>query len=163
MSQAVSPEMSMSLPNRFIRRLSARTGLNPTELTRFIKFAIVGAIGMVVDLTVLTFSKEILGLPLTLAVALGFSIAVINNFMLNRFWTFPESRNRPIASQLVQFTVVNLIGLAINEVIVLSLHPFFSSTLQDPFAYLTAKVIAIGVVLFWNYGANRAWTYKGIE
>ena len=82
----------MSLPNRFIRRLSARTGLNPTELTRFIKFAIVGAIGMVVDLTVLTFSKEILGLPLTLAVALGFSIAVINNFALNRFWTFPESR-----------------------------------------------------------------------
>lgn len=163
MSQAVSPELSMSLPNRLIRRLSARTGLNPAELTRFIKFAIVGAIGMVVDLTVLTFSREILGLPLTLAVALGFSIAVINNFTLNRFWTFPESRNRPVASQLVQFTVVNLIGLAINEVIVLGLHPIFSGALDDPFAYLTAKVIAIGVVLFWNYGANRVWTYKGIQ
>lgn len=163
MSQAVSPEISMSLPNRLIRRLSARTGLNPVELTRFVKFAIVGAIGMVVDLTVLTVSREILGLPLTLAVALGFSIAVINNFTLNRFWTFPESRARPIASQLVQFTAVNLIGLAINEVIVLGLHPVFSLPFQDPFAYLAAKIIAIGVVLFWNYGANRIWTYKGIE
>lgn len=163
MPPAASPEISMSLQNRFIRRLSARTGLNQTELTRFIKFAIVGAIGMVVDLTVLTISREILGLPLTLAVALGFSLAVVNNFTLNRFWTFPESRNRPIASQLVQFTVVNLIGLAINEVIVLGLHPIFSGVIQDPFAYLSAKVIAIGVVLFWNYGANRAWTYKGIE
>lgn len=153
----------MSFPNRFIRRLSARTGLNPVELTRFIKFAIVGAIGMVVDLTVLTFSREILGLPLTLAVALGFSIAVVNNFTWNRFWTFPESRKRPIAGQLVQFTVVNLIGLAINEVIVLGLHPLFSTMIHDPFAYLAAKVIAIGVVLFWNYGANRIWTYKGIE
>lgn len=163
MSQAVSPELSMSLPNRVVRRLSARTGVKPVELIRFIKFAIVGAIGMVVDLTVLTFSREILGLPLMLAVALGFSTAVVSNFTWNRFWTFPESRDRPIASQLVQFTVVNLIGLGINEAIVLGLHPIFSGLLQDPFAYLGAKVIAIGVVLFWNYGVNRVWTYKGIE
>ncbi|MCB0255234.1 MAG: GtrA family protein [Anaerolineae bacterium] len=153
----------MSLPNRVVRRVSARTGVKPVELIRFIKFAIVGAIGMVVDLTVLTFSREILGLPLMLAVALGFSTAVVSNFTWNRFWTFPESRDRPIASQLVQFTVVNLIGLGINEAIVLSLHPIFSGLLQDPFAYLGAKVIAIGVVLFWNYGVNRVWTYKGIE
>ncbi|MEZ4767041.1 MAG: GtrA family protein [Caldilineales bacterium] len=143
--------------------MSARTGVNPVELTRFIKFAIVGAVGMVVDLSVLTFSKEVLGLPLTLAVALGFSLAVISNFTWNRFWTFPESRARPVASQLVQFTIINLIGLAINEVIVLGLHPLFSAVLEDPFAYLAAKVIAIGVVLFWNYGANRIWTYKGIQ
>ncbi|MCA9870856.1 MAG: GtrA family protein [Anaerolineae bacterium] len=153
----------MSLPNRVVRRVSARTGVKPVELIRFIKFAIVGAIGMVVDLTVLTFSREILGLPLMLAVALGFSTAVVSNFTWNRFWTFPESRDRPIASQLVQFTVVNLIGLGINEAIVLGLHPIFSGLLQDPFAYLGAKVIAIGVVLFWNYGVNRVWTYKGIE
>ncbi len=63
----------------------------------------------------------------------------------------------------MQFTVVNLIGLAINEAIVLGLHPIFSGVLDDPFAYLIAKVIAIGVVLFWNYGANRVWTYKGIQ
>lgn len=153
----------MSLPNRLVRRVSARTGVNPVELKRFIKFAIVGAIGMVVDLTVLTFSREIVGLPLTLAVALGFSIAVASNFTWNRFWTFPESRDRPVASQLAQFTIINLIGLAINEVIVLGLHPLFSGLVQDPYAYLVAKVIAIGVVLFWNFGANRVWTYKGIE
>jgi putative flippase GtrA len=35
--------------------------------------------------------------------------------------------------------------------------------LVDPPAYLAAKVIAIGVVLFWNYGANRIWTYRGIR
>ena len=154
----------MSLPNRFIRRLSARTGLNPTELTRFIKFAIVGAIGMVVDLTVLTFSKEILGA----AVDTGSGVRVQHrgDQQLHAQSLLDVSRKPqrgPIASQLVQFTVVNLIGLAINEVIVLGLHPIFSGVLNDPFAYLTAKVIAIGVVLFWNYGANRAWTYKGIQ
>lgn len=153
----------MSLPNRLIRRVSARTGVKPLELTRFVKFAIVGAIGMVVDLTVLTLSREVLGLPLMAAVALGFSAAVVSNFNWNRRWTFPESRERPFGPQLMQFTVVNVIGLAINEVIVIGLHPVFSTVLPDPPAYLVAKVIAIGVVLFWNYGANRLWTYKGIE
>ena len=118
---------------------------------------------MGVDLTILTISREILGLPLSLAVALGFTVAVISNFTWNRFWTFPESRQRPITGQLVQFTLVNLVGLGINEIIVLGLYPVFLRLAHDPIAYLAAKVIAIGVVLFWNYGANRIWTYKGIQ
>lgn len=137
--------------------------MSPKEITRFLKFAIVGAIGMVVDLAVLTFTREVLGLSLSVAVGLGFMVAVISNFTWNRLWTFPESRTRPIATQLGQFTVINLIGLALNELIVLGLHPLFGEVLVDPPAYLAAKVIAIGVVLFWNYGANRIWTYRGIR
>ena len=137
--------------------------MSPKEITRFLKFAIVGAIGMVVDLAVLTFGREVLGLSLSLAVGLGFTVAVISNFTWNRLWTFPESRTRPIATQLGQFAVINLIGLALNELIVLGLHPLVGEVLVDPPAYLAAKVIAIGVVLFWNYGANRIWTYRGIR
>jgi len=135
----------------------------PKELIRFLKFATVGAIGMVVDLSVLTGSRELLGLPLSVAVGLGFTTAVISNFTWNRLWTFPESRERPIGSQLIQFFIVNAIGLGINEVVVLGLHPAFSLVLHDPPAYLAAKVIAIGIVLFWNYFANRAWTYREID
>lgn len=137
--------------------------MSPKEITRFLKFAIVGAIGMVVDLAVLTFAREVLGLSLSLAVGLGFMVAVISNFTWNRLWTFPESRTRPIATQLGQFAFINLIGLALNELIVLGLHPLFGEVLVDPPAYLAAKVIAIGVVLFWNYGANRIWTYRDIR
>lgn len=135
----------------------------PKELVRFLKFATVGAIGMVVDLSVLTGTRELLRVPLSVAVGLGFTTAVISNFTWNRLWTFPESRQRPIGSQLVQFFIVNAIGLGINEVVVLGLHPLFSLALHDPPAYLGAKVIAIGIVLFWNYFANRAWTYRGID
>jgi len=39
---------------------------------RFLKFAIVGAIGMVVDLSVLTGARELLRLPLSLFGRLGF-------------------------------------------------------------------------------------------
>lgn len=163
MSQLVNTEAPLSSRHRFINRASSVTGMSPKEITRFLKFAIVGAIGMVVDLAVLTFGREVLGLSLSLAVGLGFTVAVISNFTWNRLWTFPESRTRPIATQLGQFAVINLIGLALNELIVLGLHPLFGEVLVDPPAYLAAKVIAIGVVLFWNYGANRIWTYRGIR
>lgn len=135
----------------------------PREFARFIKFAIVGAIGMVVDLSALTISREVFGLPLSLAVGIGFTLAVISNFTWNRIWTFPESRQRALGGQLLQFFVINAIGLGINELVVLGLHPVFSRVVHDPPAYVAAKVIAIGIVLFWNYFLNRAWTYKGID
>ncbi len=162
MSQLVNSEVTLSSRHRFLQRASTFTGLSPREITRFLKFAIVGAIGMVVDLAVLTFAREVIGLPLSLAEGLGFSVAVLSNFTWNRLWTFPESRQLPLASQLGQFAFINLIGLGLNELIVLGLHPVFSRVVHDPPAYLAAKVIAIGVVLFWNYGANRVWTYRGI-
>jgi putative flippase GtrA len=161
--------MSTELP-RFLDALLRLPGINrlgladrPREFIRFLKFATVGAIGMVVDLTVLTIAREWLGLPLSWAVFLGFTIAVISNFTWNRLWTFPESRERPLGTQLVQFFIINAIGLGINEVVVLGLHPLFSRFLEDPAAYMAAKVIAIGIVLFWNYFVNRKWTYKGIS
>jgi putative flippase GtrA len=163
MSEMLNTEAPTVFWRRLQQRISLSTGMSPKEVSRFIKFAIVGAIGMVVDLTMLTISREVLGLPLSVAVAVGFTVAVISNFTWNRLWTFPESRQRPIAGQLVQFTIVNIIGLGINELIVLGLHPLFLLATHDPLAYLAAKVIAIGVVLFWNYFANRLWTYKGIQ
>ena len=142
-----------------------RFGLDrrPKELVRFLKFATVGAVGMVVDLSTLTLSREVWGLPLELAIGLGFTLAVLSNFTWNRLWTFPESRKRPLSGQLVQFTVVNVVGLGINEAVILGLHPLFLMALSDPPAYLAAKIIAIGIVLFWNYFINRTWTYRGIE
>jgi putative flippase GtrA len=156
----ISPWLAWLLRRPVINRLPLAA--RPKEVERFLKFAVVGIIGMVVDLSVLTLARELLGVSLSLAVGIGFSTAVLSNFTWNRLWTFPESRQRPLATQLVQFIIINVIGLGINEVVVLGLHPVFLHVLNDPPAYLGAKIIAIGIVLFWNYFVNRAWTYKGI-
>ncbi len=161
MSSELPPLIGALLRLPMINRLGFAD--RPREFKRFLKFAIVGAIGMVVDLSVLTASRELLRVSLSLAVGLGFTAAVISNFTWNRLWTFPESRERPLGSQLVQFFVINAIGLGINELVVLGLHPLFSRILPDPPAYLGAKIIAIGIVLFWNYFVNRKWTYRGID
>lgn len=157
-----------------------RARRNPKEFERFCKFAIVGAIGAVVDFTVLNTMKLLfegmslgvgwnLGLgpddiQLVLANAISFSVAVLSNFTWNRLWTFPESRERPLARQLLQFAAVNVLGLAINEVVLLAMNRFvFQLFVGERLSYNLAKAVAIGVVLFWNFGVNRVWTYRGIE
>ncbi len=158
----------------------ARLSENPKELGRFVKFAIVGAIGAVVDFMVLNIMKrlfEAIGLGVGWDVALephqiqliaantiSFSVAVLSNFTWNRLWTFPESRERPIGSQLAQFAVINVFGLVINTVILVVLDQYvFQNLFSERLSYNLAKACAICVVLFWNFGMNRIFTYRGIE
>lgn len=162
-----------TLARQVIAWLSAVTGLSTAELTRFLKFATVGAIGMVVDLTVLNVLYRLVlpalvpglsdGVRLIVANSISFTVAVLSNFTWNRLWTFPESRQRPLGAQLVQFAIVNVIGLAINNLVLWLVFQVTQQILPDPFNYNVAKILAIGVVLFWNYGANRLWTYRGIK
>ncbi|GAB4561424.1 MAG: hypothetical protein Kow0047_08760 [Anaerolineae bacterium] len=132
------------------------------ELTRFIRFATVGAVGMVVDLSILNALIKLAGWALLYANSVSFTVAVLNNFTWNRLWTFPESRSRPIRTQLPQFATVNVIGLAINNLVLLSVYHVIRGLIPDPWNYNLAKMFAIGVVLFWNFSANRLWTYRGL-
>ena len=135
---------------------------NRLELERFLKFSVVGTIGAVVDFSVLNFGIQVLGLYKGIANAISFSVAVMSNFTWNRLWTYPESRERPLGSQLGQFFAVNAVGLMINEAIFLSLDHFVFAP-WGIWGYNISKAIAIGVVLFWNFGINRIWTYKDIR
>ncbi len=149
---------------------------HPKEFSRFIKFSIVGAIGAVIDFGLLNlflhlfrdvFEWNLLAQysingNLLLANTLSVSAAIVSNFVWNRLWTFPESRTRKKRKQLPQFTLVNLVGLLINNVIVVGLDAVLVSFVGEPWSYNIAKAIAIGVVLFWNFGANRLWTYRGL-
>jgi putative flippase GtrA len=153
---------------------------NPKELERFIKFAIVGVIGAMVDFAVLNVMKRVfetmsLGvgwdvamdphqIQLIAANIISFSAAVVSNFTWNRLWTFPESRERPIGGQLVQFSVISVLGLVINTVILVVLDQYvFRGLVSERLSYNLAKAFATGVVLFWNFGMNRMWTYRGIK
>ncbi|MBM3190700.1 MAG: GtrA family protein [Chloroflexi bacterium] len=132
------------------------------EVVRFLKFGVVGAIGSVVDFGVLNLGIQVFGLAKWLANTFSFFAAVLSNFTWNRLWTFPESRERPLGPQLGQFFVVNLVGYAINQLIFLSLDRYVFAP-WGVWGYNVSKAIAIGVVLFWNFGINRVWTYRGIR
>lgn len=137
------------------------------EVKRFIKFGIVGVVGAVIDFSVLNTLIFLVGWQSTngkiMANIISTSVAILSNFTWNRLWTYPESRGRKKRVQLVQFTIVNLIGLIINTgIFYVADHYIYEPLMPANLAIQLAKATAIGIVLFWNFGANRIWTYRGL-
>ena len=93
---------------------------NQKEFTRFLKFSVVGTIGAVVDFGTLYLLHALLGFPIVLSNTCSFTAAVLSNFIWNRYWTYPDSRSKPIRAQLVQFFAVNVVGWGINTGILCS-------------------------------------------
>ena len=141
---------------------------------RFLKFALVGVSGTVVDFGFFNLFSLLIGLPVILSSILSFSIAVFNNFYWNRVWTYPESKNASLADQLTKFGIVSVLGLIIRtplfafieKPVIQIAQTFFSSILPiDPviIGHNLALAAVIIVVLFWNYFINRIWTYKDFD
>ncbi|HZU87458.1 MAG TPA: GtrA family protein [Anaerolineaceae bacterium] len=143
------------------------------ERTRFFRFALVGILGAVIDFglfNLLTVALKMEALP---ASTISFVAAVVNNYFLNRAWTYPESRSKPVLRQAGMFFVVSLVGLAIRALMF--------TLLENPLIELSAKVLppnfltptivghnltlalAILIVMLWNFTANRYWTYNDIS
>jgi putative flippase GtrA len=139
------------------------------ERTKFFRFAIVGAIGAVIDFGIFNLLATLIGIPAVWASVVSFSLAVINNFAWNRLWTFPETRSTPVMKQLTQFTIVSLAGLAIRtplfaylEKLLIPLAEKYIPNLLTPtiVGHNTALAIVILVVMLWNFFINRLWTFK---
>lgn len=147
---------------------------NPRERTRFLKFAVVGIVGAVVDFGAFNLFTSLLGMTAVLASVLSFIAAIISNFTWNRYWTYPDSRSKPIAQQLTQFSVVSVIGLVIRTPIIALLVPLFTRSFSSlsifPIGFISAEffaknlalAIAVIVVMFWNFFINRYWTYNDV-
>ena len=145
---------------------------NPRERSRFLKFAVVGIIGAVVDFGTANLLVYVFLAPLVLAGTISFIAAIISNFTWNRFWTYPDSRSKPVLHQLAIFSVVSASGLIIRIPI---LH-FLEPVLKHFFSLLNLPIftpdflgknftlaIAVLIVMFWNYFVNRYVTYNDVE
>jgi putative flippase GtrA len=143
------------------------------ERARFLKFAIVGAVGSALDFGIMNLLTHLFNMRLVFAGSISFACAVINNFTGNRFWTYPESRSRHLLHQLGMFFVVNAAGIAIRIPILHFVEPPMANVFQQ-MAHLSNAAseilaknatlgFAIGVVMLWNFFVNRYWTYNDIE
>ncbi|HZQ06344.1 MAG TPA: GtrA family protein [Anaerolineae bacterium] len=138
-------------------------GAHP-EVKRFIKFAIVGGIGAVIDITVLTILVYVFHIPDYLANIVSVACAIVSNFTWNTLWTFPETRQSDrLHKHFAQFALVNIAGLGINELIFVVTDHFLFEPALGQLGIYPAKAFAIAVVLIWNFGINRIWTYRHIE
>ena len=147
---------------------------DPRERTRFLKFAVVGVIGAIVDFGIANLLVYAFNVNLVVAGAISFICAIISNFIWNRQWTYPDSRSKSLATQFLQFLIISVMGLAIRIPILkfgepLLLGFFKSFPLQIPFftSDFLAKnftlAIAVIIVMFWNFFVNRYITYNDVD
>ena len=123
------------------------------QVFRFVKFGLVGCTGIAIDFSLTWLCKEKLHLNKFISSSVGFSFAVINNYILNRYYTF-HSTNTQISTQFMQFLTISLVGLALSNLL---LYLFEKNTGLN---FYVSKAIVIALVFFWNYGANTLFTFN---
>ena len=153
---------------------SVSTIKDSREITRFLKFAVVGVIGAIVDFGIANLLRRVFSTSLAFAGTVSFICAIISNFVWNRYWTYPDSRSKPVLRQLIQFAVISVAGLVIRIPILKFLEPVLRGFLNQltfdlPFfdkgfyADNLTLAVAVIIVMFWNFFVNRYWTYNDVE
>jgi len=123
---------------------------------QFLKFGIVGVSNLFVDFAVyitLTRGTSYFARHFLLANACSFGVAVTWSYVINRVWTF-RNTHYAIVRQYIVFLCINIIALGFNEALLYIFVVYVG--LYD----LVAKFVAACMVIFWNFFANRYWTFK---
>lgn len=130
------------------------------EIKRFSRFLAVGLSGTLLDFAVLSLLKQVLEWATLPANIFSYSCGILSNFLLNLFWVYPESKGNRNGLKLVQFFLISLVGLALNNLLLVALEGPMGVLFNNPdYGYLPAKIIATMLVLLWNFFANRFWTF----
>ena len=119
-----------------------------------VRYGLVGASGVAVDLAVLAVLVEVAAVPLLIANVASFSVAVASNYALNARWTFRAREQRPHVAGGALFLLAALVGLAISEA------GLWLLASRLGLFYVWAKLLLVIVVFGWNYTFNSAVTFR---
>ena len=125
---------------------------HPPNWVQLVKFCTVGAVGYLVNLAVYTLLLRGVDVHYLLAATGSFLVAVTNNYVLNRLWTFRADRGH-VAYQGLRFLVVSSVALLANLVL---LHILIEAGVGK----IVAQAIAIVLVTPLNFVGNKLWSFR---
>ena len=126
------------------------------HIKQFVKFGIVGVGNSIIDFAGFLIATRIFDLHYLAANTLSWTIAVSFSFVVNKFWTFRSRETAVIGKQSIKFFIVSAVALALSLIIldilirILGIHD------------LIAKILTIGIIVFWNFFLNKYWTFKPV-
>ena len=131
----------------------ARRALGRSEnWIELLKFSVVGLSGYLVNLAVYIALLKGAGLHYLPAAACSFVVAVTNNYLWNRLWTFRSSRGH-VYHQGMRFLVVSLAALGLNLAILRVLVGLGTDK-------ILAQAVAIVLVTPFSFSANKLWSFR---
>ena len=140
-------------PRALLRPRMARALRDRGSWAQLLRFATVGASGYVVNLVVFTAVVEGAGLGHRAGAVLAFAVALTNNFIWNRVWTF-RARDGHAGFQAARFLVVSLSAFLFS----LGVLELLVSVVGLP--DVPAQAIAIVCATPLNFVGNRLWSFR---
>jgi putative flippase GtrA len=124
----------------------------PQNWIELLKFCAVGATGYVVNLAVYVALLKGAGLHYLPAAACSFVVAVTNNYLWNRHWTFRHRRGN-LYHQGARFLLVSLVALGLNLLMLRGLVALGVGK-------IAAQAIAIVLVMPFSFSVNKLWSFR---
>lgn len=122
------------------------------DWTQLVQFCLVGASGFVVNLVVFSLAVHTLGMHHAVAAVIAFCVAWLNNFALNRQWTFRGADGNPWG-HAVRYFAVSVFSLLLNLVILELL-------VRADVPEVVSQAIAVVAVTPVGFLLNRRWAFR---
>jgi putative flippase GtrA len=116
------------------------------------KFCVVGAVGYALNLGVYALLLNWANLHYSLAATGSFLVAVSNNYLWNRIWTFRHQRGH-LAYQGLRFFIVSVAVYGANLLLLTLL-------IETGAGKIVAQAIAVVLVTPLNFLGNKLWSFR---
>jgi putative flippase GtrA len=124
----------------------------PENWVQLFKFGLVGGTGYVINLAVFAVLAEALGVHHLLSAVGAFCVAVTNNFLWNRRWTFRATEGHP-GFQAARFLTVSVLALGVNLILLYLLVDVAGAP------ELPSQALAVAAAMPFNFIGNKLWTF----
>ncbi len=128
--------------------------LKKKNINEFLKYAAVGASGILVNLFFLYTLTESLHIYYLISEVFAFAVATMSNYVFNKFWTFKEHMKYKFVSKGIKFFVIAGIALLVN------IFFLWFFTQAAGIYYLISQILASAFTLVTNFTGNKLWTFK---
>jgi putative flippase GtrA len=129
-----------------------------------VRYGVSGVIGGLIQTAFLYVWVSVLGLEKTYLVGLvlGFIVALVVNFLLQKYWTFQDSASHKIPRQLVLYSAVALSGLALNALLLAGSKALFAHLGINFFHgwYVLVQLLIFCIVSVFNLTMNFLFTFR---
>jgi putative flippase GtrA len=125
----------------------------PANWLQLVRFGLVGGVGFVVNLAVYALFVHPIGVDYHVAAVAAWIVAVLNNFVLNRHWTF-DARDERFHFQAMRFVLVSAVAFAFSLTLLTLLVEDASM------AKVPAQALAVAASTPLNFLGNKLWSFR---
>lgn len=129
-----------------------------------IRYGIAGLTGGAIQILFLYVWVTLLGFEkiYLLGLVLGFVIALIITFVLQKYWAFRDQESGRMPRQFLSYTLVAVSGLALNAILLIGAKMLFGWLALDFFHgwYLFAQTGIVCIVSVFNFSMNFLFTFR---